>query len=70
MGTALGRDPHTVGGWLAAIRRDGPAALTFAQTGGSPALTPAQQAELKAAVQRPPREAGIEMADWHCNLIP
>lgn len=33
---ALGRDPHTVGGWLAAFRRDGPAALAFAHTGGSP----------------------------------
>ena len=34
--TALGRDPHTVGSWLAAFRRDGPAALAFAHTGGSP----------------------------------
>lgn len=34
--TALGRDPHTVGGWLAAFGRDGPAALAFAHTGGSP----------------------------------
>ncbi len=33
---ALGRDPHTVGGWLAAFCRDGPAALAFVQTGGSP----------------------------------
>lgn len=33
---ALGRDPHTVGGWLAAFCRDGPAALAFAQTGGAP----------------------------------
>jgi hypothetical protein len=32
----LGRDPHTVGGWLAAFCRDGPAALAFVQTGGSP----------------------------------
>jgi Homeodomain-like domain len=32
----LGRDPHTVGGWLAAFRREGPAALAFAHTGGSP----------------------------------
>src|SRR5438270_5060919 len=34
--TALGRDPHTVGRGLAALRRDGPAALAFAHTGGSP----------------------------------
>ena len=33
---ALGRDPHTVGSWLAAFRRDGPAALAFVHTGGSP----------------------------------
>jgi anti-sigma-K factor RskA len=33
---ALGRDPHTVGNWLADFRRDGPAALAFAHTGGSP----------------------------------
>src|SRR5437588_11584981 len=33
---ALGRDPPTVGGWRAAFRRDGPAALAFAHTGGSP----------------------------------
>jgi hypothetical protein len=35
---ALGRDPHTVGGWLAAFRRDGPASLAFLHTGGSPPL--------------------------------
>jgi transposase len=33
---ALGRDPHTVGAWLAAFRRDGPAGLAFAHTGGAP----------------------------------
>ncbi len=33
---ALGRDPHTVGSWLAAFRRDGPGALAFLHTGGSP----------------------------------
>ena len=34
--TALGRDPATVEGWLTAFRQDGPQALTFAYTGGSP----------------------------------
>src|ERR687883_1034164 len=34
--TALGRDPHTVETWLAAFRQDGPAALAFVHTGGSP----------------------------------
>jgi anti-sigma-K factor RskA len=33
---ALGRNPHTIGGWLAAFRRDGPSAFAFIQTGGSP----------------------------------
>jgi anti-sigma-K factor RskA len=33
---ALGRNPHTVGSWLVLLRRDGPAALAFAYTGGSP----------------------------------
>src|SRR4051812_602296 len=34
--TALGRAPHTVGSWLAAFRRDDPATLAFAHTGGCP----------------------------------
>jgi hypothetical protein len=33
---ALDRDPHTVGDWLARFCRDGPASVTFTQTGGSP----------------------------------
>ena len=33
---ALGRDAHTVGTWLTDFRREGPAALAFEQTGGSP----------------------------------
>ena len=33
---ALGRDAHTVGSWLADFRRDGPATLAFARTGGPP----------------------------------
>jgi transposase len=33
---ALERDPHTIGEWVAAFGRSGPAALTFEQTGGSP----------------------------------
>ena len=32
----LERDPHTIGGWLAAFAQDGPGALAFEQTGGSP----------------------------------
>ena len=33
---ALERDPHTVGSWLTAFAQDGPAALAFEHTGGSP----------------------------------
>jgi transposase len=33
---ALERDPHTIGEWLAAFGRGGPAALAFEQGGGSP----------------------------------
>ena len=33
---ALDRDPHTIGEWLESFRQQGPAGLTFDQTGGSP----------------------------------
>jgi len=33
---AMRRDPHTVGTWLADFRRDGPVAMAFTHTGGSP----------------------------------
>jgi anti-sigma-K factor RskA len=33
---ALGREAHTVGGWLTDFRQHGPAALAFEHTGGSP----------------------------------
>src|SRR3954452_4302122 len=36
----LEREAHTVGGWLAALDRDGPAALAFEQTGGPPRPRP------------------------------
>jgi len=36
----LERDPHIVGGWLAAFDRDGPAALAFEQTGGASPPSP------------------------------
>jgi hypothetical protein len=36
----LERDAHTVGNWLAAFDRDGPAALAFEQTGGPPPPSP------------------------------
>ena len=33
---ALERDPHTIGDWLTAFAQNGPAALAFEQSGGSP----------------------------------
>ena len=33
---ALERDPHTIGEWRAQFCRDGPASVTFEQTGGPP----------------------------------
>jgi transposase len=33
---ALERDPHTIGAWLRAFEQDGPKAVAFEQTGGSP----------------------------------
>src|SRR5437764_10674951 len=50
------RDAHTIGGWLAAFERDGPAALAFEQTGGPPALGAEARAGLKVAVQAAPTE--------------
>ncbi len=32
-------------------------------------MNPAQQAVLKEAVQHPPREAGIDLADWHWKVV-
>ncbi len=33
---ALEREPHTIGAWVAAFNDNGPAALSFEQSGGSP----------------------------------
>ncbi len=51
------------------FRRAGPSGLAFEQTGG-PALNGEEQAELKAAIQAPPREAGIELSnlDYYCAI--
>src|SRR6185312_10037471 len=34
-----------------------------------PALNAAQQAALKEAVQHPPGEVGIDLADWHWKVV-
>jgi putative transposase len=66
---ALGRDPHAVGSWLAAFRRAGRSRWPSRTPVAPPALNPAQQAALKEAVQRPPREVGIEQANWHWKVV-
>ena len=67
---ALERDPHTIGRWATVFGEGGPAALIFEQTGGSPpALGETQQAELKAAVQELPEQAGIELANWYWRVV-
>jgi len=66
----LERDPHTVGAWLAAFDRGGPAALAFAQPGGPPpALDPAAQAGLKVAIQAAPSDVGIDLANWNRKVV-
>ena len=64
------RDAHTVGGWLAALAEDGPAALACEQTGGPPpALGAAAQAGLKVAVQATPSAVGIALANWNWEVV-
>jgi hypothetical protein len=36
VGSALERDPHTIGHWLATFAEDGPSGMGFEQTGGPP----------------------------------
>ena len=35
---ALEREPHTIGAWVAAFSENGPTALAFEQSGGTPAF--------------------------------
>ena len=58
------RDAHTIGQWTKAFAEGGPRTLAFGQSGGSPALNGDQQAELKAAVQELPSQAGIDLSNW------
>ena len=52
----LERDAHTVGGWLVAFERDGPAALAFEQTGEPP--RPRSRGPGRAEGRRPGRPGG------------
>ena len=67
-GGGAGTGPNTIGRWAAAFGEGGPAALIFEQTGGSP-LGETQQAELKAAVQELPEQAGIELSNWYWKVV-
>ena len=61
---AFERDPHTIGAWLDDFRQHGPAGPGLRPHRRlPPALDPAGQAALKAAVQAPPPAAGIEQAE-------
>ena len=48
---------------MAAFGQGGPKGLVVEQTDGSPALNGDQQAELKAAVQELPAQAGSDLSE-------
>jgi transposase len=66
---ALEREPHTIGVWVAAFSDNGPTALAFEQSGGSPRPRRGQQAQVKAAVQVQPEKAGIDLANWNWKVV-
>ena len=47
----------------------GPKAISFEQSGGSPALSRGQLAELKTAVQEASSQAGIELSNWNWKAV-
>ena len=66
----LGRDAHTIGRWVAVFGEDGPAAMAFEQSGGSPpAIDGVQQTELKAVVQEVPAKVGLDLANWNWKVV-
>ena len=67
---ALERDAHTIGDWVEefAPERSGGSGLR-AERWFPPALDPAQQAELKAAVQAAPAAAGMDLANWNWKVV-
>ena len=69
---ALERDAHTIGAWAEDLRQQGPAGLVFKQSGSVPppaALDPAQQAELKAAVEVASVASDISLANWNWKVV-
>ena len=68
---ALGRDAHTIGRWVAVFGEDGPAAMAFEQSGGSPPrFDGVQQTELKAVLQEVPAKVGLDLArNWNWKVV-
>ena len=67
---ALERDAAHDRRLAGAFRRTGPAALALRSSGGAPPpSTPRSGPQLKAAVQAPPRAAGIDLADWNWKVV-
>ena len=65
---ALERDPHTIGRWLSAFGKGG-SGFDVRADRVPPALSEAQQAELRAAVQEPPPATGIGMPNWIWRVV-
>ena len=66
---ALERDPHTIGRGPRPSAREGLGPCYSSRPVVPPALDPAQQAELKAAVQLPPSWSGLAMANWYWKVV-
>ena len=66
----LERDPHTIGRWGVGLWRRRLQGIDFrADWGFPPALEPAQQEELKEAVQQLPTTWGMELANWNWKVV-
>ena len=66
---ALERDGHTIGQLTREFAERGPRARPFEPSGGPPALSRDQQAELKAAVRELPSQAGIDRSNWNWQVV-
>ena len=62
--SGVGRDPEVVG-----PVRSYNLVFTYPCQGFPPVLEAAQQEELKGAVQQPPAELGIELANWYWKVV-
>ena len=67
---ALERDAHTIGQWVRALRpRAVPRHWFLNRVVVPPTLDVEQRAELKAAVQRSPWQAGIDLSNWNWKVV-